>query len=137
MLKYSLANLHNRATRFIGMVIFVLLPTLATNSQAQYTYVTENGAITITKYTGSNRVVTVPSTIDGLPVTSIGEMAFYSTPVTSVTLPNSVTNLGEFVFGYCASLTNVVLSDNLTILSRNTFFGSTELATVTLPQNLR
>lgn len=44
--------------------------------QAQYNYTTNSGAITITKYTGADGSVTIPSIIDNLPVTSIGERAF-------------------------------------------------------------
>jgi len=35
-----------------------------------YTYITNNNAITITGYTGPNGAVSIPDTIDGLPVTS-------------------------------------------------------------------
>ena len=41
--------------------------------QAQFTYTTNNGTITITGYTGSGGAVTIPGTINGLPVTSIGD----------------------------------------------------------------
>src|ERR1035438_6630954 len=41
-------------------------------AQAQFNYTTANGQITITKYTSSGRTVTIPGTINGLPVTSIG-----------------------------------------------------------------
>ena len=50
-----------------------LLPVVA---QAQFTFTTNNGAITITRYTGSGGDVTIPSMINGWPVTSIGEGAF-------------------------------------------------------------
>ena len=45
-------------------------------AQAQFDYVTNNGTITITKYTGPAGDVAIPSPINGLPVTSIGNWAF-------------------------------------------------------------
>ena len=41
--------------------------------QTQFlTYATNNGTITITGYAGSNGIVAIPSTINGLPVTTVG-----------------------------------------------------------------
>jgi hypothetical protein len=57
--------------------LLLLLLTLPAVVQAQdYTYTTNNGAITITGYAGSGGAVTIPRTIDGRPVTSIGGSAF-------------------------------------------------------------
>ena len=64
--------------------------------QAQFTYTTNNdGSLNIAGYTGSGGAVTIPDTINGLPVTSIGDSAFrYCTSLTSVLIPNSVTGIG-------------------------------------------
>jgi len=65
--------------------------------------VTNNGAITITRYIGSGGAVAVviPDTTNGYPVTTIGTYAFLNnTNVTSVTIPNSVTSIGGFAFAY-------------------------------------
>ncbi|MGD0413609.1 MAG: hypothetical protein ABSC18_18120, partial [Verrucomicrobiota bacterium] len=49
------------------------LPTALWNPPGQgYTCAMNNGAITITEYTGPGGSVTIPGTINGLPVTSIG-----------------------------------------------------------------
>jgi hypothetical protein len=54
------------------LVLASSLLTLPAVVQAQFTYTTNNGTITITKYTGPGGVVDIPATINGLPVTCIG-----------------------------------------------------------------
>ncbi len=76
----------------------LLLLMLSATVQAQFNYITNNGAITITGYTGPGGDVVIPSTIDGQLVTGIGHLAFASSSLISVTIPNSVTNIGRFAF---------------------------------------
>jgi hypothetical protein len=83
-----------------GLAIFNL------SMQAEdYSYTTTNGTITITKYTGPGGAV-IPREINGLPVITIGDYAFLQTYVTSVTIPNSVTNIGEGAFASLAVKTD-------------------------------
>ncbi len=67
-----------------------------------------NGEVVITGYTGSATEITIPSTIEWCPVTSIGEGAFYGckSPV-SITIPTSVTNIELSAFDQCTGLTDV------------------------------
>ena len=67
--------------RLHGALFLVLLLTTTAVAQSQdFTYVINNStiptSIIITGYTGTNSVVTIPSTIAGLPVTRIGDYAF-------------------------------------------------------------
>src|SRR5262245_48446343 len=88
----------------------LLLPSLA---QAQFNYTTNQGMVTITGYTGTNGIVTIPSTIVGLPVASIANFAFYQKFIlTNVTIPDSVTNIGSYAFFNCRRMTNVALGTN-------------------------
>jgi hypothetical protein len=47
----------------------VLLLTWARTARAQFTFTTNNGAITVTEYTGAGGNVVIPSAINGYPVT--------------------------------------------------------------------
>jgi len=53
----------------LPLLLILMLPFAV---QAQFNYVTNSGAITITGYTGPGGDVIIPSTITGLPVRSIG-----------------------------------------------------------------
>ena len=65
-------------------------------------------SVTITGYTGPGGAVTIPDTLVGFPVTAIGNYAFYfSSSLTSVTIPASVTSIGFGAFESCSSLTAI------------------------------
>ncbi len=69
------------------------------NAQIPFTFTTNNGAITIIKYTGSGGAVAIPGTINGLLVTGIGNDVFWEcTNATSVTIPAGVTSMGANPF---------------------------------------
>lgn len=77
---------------------------------------------TIKKYNGNDAVVNIPSEINGTPVTTIGNAAFRDSSVTSVTIPDSVTEIGANAFAGCTNLTSVNYAgdwSNLTIQSGN------------------
>ena len=82
---------------------------LASSAFAQqsgdFTYTESGGTITITGYTGTGGAVVIPATIAGMPVVSIGDIAFANISyMISVTIPNSVTSIGSFAF-YVANKT--------------------------------
>jgi BspA type Leucine rich repeat region (6 copies) len=111
----------------------LLLLTLPAVVQAQFNYVTNNGTITITGYYGPGGAVTIPSTINGLPVTSIGSSAFYHcTSLTSVTIPNSVTSIGGDGFFACTSLASVAIGNGVTNIEYEAFAGCTSLRAFTV-----
>ena len=96
-----------------NIIVALALLALPAVVQAQFNYTTNNGAITITGYTGPGGDVTIPDTINGLPVTSIGDGAFSScTRLTSVTIPNSVTSIGSYAFVGCTSLAAITVETN-------------------------
>jgi hypothetical protein len=106
--------------------------------QAQdFTYTNTNGTITITGYTGPGGAVNIPSTITGLPVTTIGGFAFNNqSSVTKVTIPDSITSIESGLaplggaFGFCTSLTNVTVGNSVTNIGDYAFVFCTRLVSM-------
>jgi hypothetical protein len=114
------------------LLAVLLLPAVG---RAQFNFSTNNGAITITAYTGSNNMVVIPSMTNGYPVTSIGDSAFLYSTLTQVTIPNSVTNIGYGTFYECA-LTSVTIPNSVTSLGTNAFGNCYGLTSVTIPSEV-
>lgn len=118
----------------MGLLLGLLLPAVA---QAQFTFTTNNGAITITGYTGTNATVVIPDTTNGFPVTTIGVNAFKSiTNLTGVTISDSITNIGDGAFWNCTNLTSVTVPNSVTSIGSFAFQSCQSLSGVTIPNNV-
>jgi hypothetical protein len=95
------------------------------------TYSINNETVTITgcKNTISGDHI-IPDTIEGYPVTSISNNVFNSDTLTSITIPDSVTSIGEGAFSYCTSLTSITIPSSVTSIGIYAFDGCTKLRKV-------
>ena len=67
---------------------------------------------TLVVYIGSNTAVTIPSS-----VTSIGDWAFADCDgLTSITIPSSVTYIGKHAFAFCDGLTSITIPSSVTTI---------------------
>ena len=104
-----------------------------------YTYeVDSDGTIIITDCKESaSGAITIPSEIDGKPVTSIGYNAFsYCTGLTSITIPNSVTSIGTYAFYGCSGLTSITIPNSVTSIGDWAFHGCSGLTSITIPNSV-
>ena len=81
--------------------------------------------------------VTIPTTLDGKTVTSLGSWAFESaTNITEIVIPDSIKKIDCLAFENCTKLTKVDLG-NIEEISFEVFRGCTSLTTITIPKTLK
>ena len=73
----------------------------------------------------------------GNSMTSIGDSAFVGcTGLTSVTIPDSVTSIGDYAFRDCTGLTSVTIGNSVASIGDYAFYGCTGLTSVTIPDSV-
>ena len=76
--------------------------------------------------------ITIPDS-----VTEIGNSAFSGcTSLAEIVIPDSVTEIGEFAFSGCTALLKVVLSKNMTAIEAQTFSGCSSLESIIIPEGV-
>ena len=121
------------------------------SGEGTYTYnLNDDGTATLTKFTGTN--ADVPEKVtkgdDTYTVTAIGANAFAiltsseSSPysdnlqLTSVTLPDSISSIGQHAFAYCVEITSIKIPSRVTNLEKHVFSECKKLGTVTFQEGL-
>ncbi len=149
----SLGLEFSQAIRLLWFLLLMALPTVTkaqftyTNTDGIWSFTTNNSYLTITGFSGSGNA-TVPSSITfrwnghGIlltwPVTCIGDgafSAFLGSPVdapTSVTISDSVTNIGNYVFEEAINLTNLVIGAGVASIGINGFQWTYALQAITV-----
>lgn len=129
-------------------------------SEGDFDYSVHSGEVTIDAYTGGGGAVTIPATLGGYPVTTIGWRAFANctgitavtipegvkaldgyafydcTGLRSVTLPDSVTEIGDCAFGHCADMDWIKLSNKLTSIGICAFSFCSDLDWIVIPDSV-
>ena len=127
----------------------------------EYTINTEDGTATITKFLGpvdseGNVDFTnhgpydsnIPSELDHHSVTGLGDYSFATEEngsplydihhhnIHSVTIPESVTSIGQSAFESCFSLDSLIIKDAATSIGASAFDGCSHLTTLSLGKNI-
>ncbi|MEI6607091.1 MAG: leucine-rich repeat protein, partial [Verrucomicrobiota bacterium] len=125
---YRLAASNSNGTSYGDSMTFL------TAGTSPFTYTIANGAVSITAFNGSGTVVSIPDSINGLPVISINDYAFYQcTGLTSVIIPYGVTSIGIGAFYNCPALRSVTMPGSVTSIGDYAFASCVSLAGITIP----
>ena len=81
--------------------------------------------------------VVIPETINGHKVKSIAAAAFeYCTQLTTVTIPDTVTEIGDGAFFECHSLTSITIPNSVTSIGDEAFYLCVSLGEITIPNSV-
>lgn len=102
------------------------------------TYEINDGEVTITDCnTSIIGDVVIPDTIEGYPVTEIGEYAFeYCKSITSIVIPDNVVHIGSEAFSMCYAIESVKFSKNLIYIEDAAFWANVNLKSVEIPDSV-
>ena len=91
------------------------------SSKIAFKYRIENGNAVIVSYLGSDKTVSIPSTLDGLKVTAIGEESFKNSSAERIIIPDTVEYIDWFAFYSCKSLCEITLPSSVTSIAHGAF----------------
>ena len=115
-----------------------VLAALPAAAEGDWEYEVTDGAVILTRYTGSETEVVIPEEIDGIPVRVIGSLVIQEPQrytVNSVSIPDSVISIRDMAFAYCEALESVRLPAGLAVI-RDGVFTETGLKRVELPAHV-
>lgn len=104
-----------------------------------FTYEINNNCITITglKHKEQDQVIYIPEEIDGYPVVTIGDHAFYENRfIEQVFLPNTVQVIENYGFAECRKMTKVTMSNTIKRIGDYAFYNGHSLEEIALPASL-
>lgn len=120
------------------MLSLAVLPAVAETS-GDYTYrILDNGTVEITGYSGSDTELVIPSEIEGLAVSSIGNGAFESCiSIISVFISSNVKNIGHYAFNKCTNLRSATIPSSIPNIKEGTFGDCSSLTSITIPNSVK
>jgi hypothetical protein len=108
-----------------------------------YDLTSDGKGVVITDYKAKATIVNIPATIEGFPVREIRSGVFGSSktgtqgkPITSITIPDSVTSIGAKVFYACVRLKTVNLPAKLETIGTSAFMGCSSLENIVIPNSV-
>ena len=124
---------------FFLCLLILCIPTVQAQAEndSPWYYEIRDGGVFILNYRGDHGGhVEIPATIDGKPVTGIGNSAFLGRKLSSVTIPDTVTQIVDAAFAHCPNLSTVNLSENVTVIDGSAFMDCESLTGIWVdPQN--
>jgi len=93
------------SSRFLPLLTLIVVVLAPIATRAEFTRTISDGEVTITGHSSLGGLVFIPATLEGLPVTRIGEAAFANSwSIAHVAIPESVRYIGSRAFQGCRSL---------------------------------
>lgn len=119
---------------FLVTFVFLMASLYAQNTSDFEIQGNDDNTMTILNYKGQAKNVIIPDMIFNMPVTRLQNGAFQGKGITSVTLPTTITFIGDNTFEG-NSLTTVALPDTLVYIGNGTFKNN-KLTNIVIPANV-
>ena len=101
-----------------------------------YIFYDDGETVYLIGYTGTQTELTLPDTFNGKNY-QIYKYAFYNcSSLESITIPDSVTSIGDEAFRGCSSLTSITIPDSVTSIGDEAFRGCSSLTSITIPEGV-
>ncbi|MBQ7786452.1 MAG: leucine-rich repeat protein [Clostridia bacterium] len=98
----------------------------------------EDDTAEITRYEGSSQTIAIPESLEGYPVTSIGDGAFAgSKSMRFLSIPQTIRSIGSGAFRQCTALQSVIIPQGTQHIGSEAFKDCGMLASVSLPSSLQ
>ena len=99
--------------------------------KGRLSYVIKENYATITSYQGEDEVVIIPPLLSDVFVERIGKKAFMNNKwIQKIVLPDTITEIYEWAFAYCAMLEEVEFPGKAIAISKGIFLGDVRLVKV-------
>ena len=123
-------------TFFVTVILAVSVFAFSASAanEGPFVYEISNGEVITTKCdpTVSGDLI-IPDTLGGMPVTAIGDRAFYyCSEITSVTMSEDIRYIGKGAFAYCGALSKIYLPTEITEIADETFYMCFNLSEASL-----
>ena len=130
----------NGILKLLTSLFLVITAAVRADQYGDFTYSTDGTNVTITGYTGSGGNVTIPASINDLPVTSIGVpggpgVFEDNVTVTNVVISDGITDIEDYTFYECLNLTNVIIGNGVTSIGLWAFEGD-PLSSLKIPDSV-
>ena len=113
------------------------IPALPSTNQPIYSLNSTGTEYVVTGFDGNAAEIVIPTTYNGLRVTSIYEKAFYNnTYIKKVTLPNTITSIGKFAFQGCTNLAQINIPESVLLIDTSAFEGCSTLNKLTFASEI-
>ena len=105
-----------------------------------YNYINNDKELEVVKGYGYSGNIVIPNEVTYMnrtrKVTSIGGGVFRGEPISSITIPNNVTSIGDEAFRECKNLTSITIPNSVTSIGGGAFSYCSRLTSVTLGNSL-
>ncbi len=110
----------------------------ARNQSGGFEYlILQNGTVEIRRFSGKDAILTIPDTLDGYPVSGIGDFALSgNSDLTGLTIPEGVKSIGTYSFAACDHLVSLDIQEGVKSIGSQAFLDCVSLTNVSIPDSV-